>query len=106
MENIYTAYSREINGKTFFFVKKYNVFPEFKDYPKILDSMGMHTDFYKAYNLAKINDEAILKKLVSELHVLPEPSKVIQMHGVRAVTHTLLKNTHQAILKLRLAGIS
>lgn len=106
MENIYKAYSREVNGKTFFFVKKYNVFPEFKDYPKILDSMGMHTDFYRAYHLAKINDEAILNQLVSELNILPEPTKSTQMHGVRAVTHTLIKNTHQALLKLRLAGIN
>lgn len=106
MENIYTAYSKDISGKTFFFVKKYNVFPEFEGFPKVLDNMGMHTDFYKACDIAKINDETILKKLLSQLRIPPEPTKAIQIHGVKAVTHNLLKNTHQAILKLRLAGFN
>ena len=105
MENIYTAYSKDVNGKTFFFVKKYNVFPEYEDFPNVLDSMGMHTDFYKACEIAKIDDETIIRKLLSELHI-PEPTEVIQMHGVKAMTHTILKNTQQAILKLRVAGIN
>jgi hypothetical protein len=106
MENIYTAYSRDINGKTFFFVKKYNIFPEYADFPKVLDSMGMHTDFYKACEIAKITDEVIIKRLLNELHILPDSTKVIQMHGVKAMTHTILRNTQQAISKLRLAGIN
>ena len=105
MENVYTAYSKDVNGKTFFFAKKYNVFPEYPDFPNVLDSMGMHTDFYKACEIAKITDEVIINKLLNDLHILPDSTKVIQMHGVKAVTHTLLKNTQQAISKLRLAGI-
>lgn len=106
MENIYTAYSKEINGKTFFFVKKYNTFPEYENFPKVLESMGMHTDFYKACDIAAINDPSIVTRLLNELHILPGSTKVIQMHGVKAMTHTLLKNTQQAILKLKLAGIN
>lgn len=106
MENIYTAYSKDINGKSFFFVKKYNVFPEYENFPNVLDSMGMHTDFYKACDIAKINDAAIIKELLNELHILPDSTKVIPIHGVKAMTHTILKNTHQVISKLRLAGIN
>ncbi len=38
MENIYSAYVRTVNGDAFYFVKKYQVFPEYKDVPPILDS--------------------------------------------------------------------
>lgn len=105
MKNIYTAYSKEINGKTFFFVKKYNVFPEYENFPQVLDSMGMHTDFYKACNIVKIDDKAVVKGLLDELHI-PDSEKTIQIHRVKGMTHTLIKNTHHAILKLRLAGIN
>jgi hypothetical protein len=43
---------------------------------------------------------------LNELHILPDSTKVIQMHGVKAMAHTILKNTQHAISKLRLAGIN
>jgi hypothetical protein len=106
MKNIYTAYVREVNGKSFFFVKKYVIYNEYDHLPGILDSMGMHTDFYKACEIAKVNDEAAISKLLNELPPTPAAAKVIRMHGVKAITHSLLKNTQQAILKLRLAGFN
>ena len=105
MENIYKAYTKEINGKTFYFVKKFSIFPEY-DNSKVLDSMGMHTDFYKACSIAKIDDEIVVGKLMNELHIIPDSARVIHMHGVKAMTHSLIKNTHQAILKLRLASLN
>jgi hypothetical protein len=48
MENIYNAYTKEINGRTFYFVKKFTVYPEIKDCPPDLESMGMHSKIYKA----------------------------------------------------------
>lgn len=106
MENIYKAYTKEINGKTFYFVKKFSIFPEYENSPKVLDSMGMHTDFYKACNIAKIDDDIIVNKLMNELHIIPDSARVIHMHRMKAMTHSLIKNTHQAILKLRLASIN
>jgi hypothetical protein len=106
MENIYKAYTKEINGKTFYFVKKFSIFPEFEDSPKVLESMGMHTDFYKACNIAKVEDVDMVSKLMSDLHIMPDSARVIHMHRVKAMTHSLIKNTHQAILKLRLASIN
>jgi hypothetical protein len=106
MENIYKAYTKEINGKTFYFVKKFSIFPEFDDTPKVLDSMGMHTDFFKACTIAKVEDEVMVSKLMSDLHIIPDSARVIHMHRVKAMTHSILKNTHQAILKLRLAAIN
>lgn len=106
MENIYNAYTKEINGKTFYFVKKFSAFSEYPNFPNVLESMGMHTDFYKACNIAKVDDEIAINNLMSELHIIPESARIIHLHRVKAMTHSLIKNTHQAILKLRLASIS
>ncbi|MEO6838152.1 MAG: hypothetical protein ABI185_07170 [Ginsengibacter sp.] len=106
MESIYKAYTKEINGVLHYFVKKYSIFPEYEGFPEVLDTIGMHNDFYKACDIAKIYDEIIIGKLMKELHIIPESARVIHMHGVKAVTHSLIKNTHQAILKLRLASIN
>lgn len=106
MKSIYKAYTKEINGKLFYFIKKYTIFPDYEGFPSILDTMGMHTDFYKACSIAKISDESIIVKLMNELHIIPESARVIEIHGMKAKTHSLMKNTHQAILKLRLAAIN
>ena len=109
MEIIYTAYTREVNSQIFYFVKKFTFFPEYENAPKVLDSYGMHKDFFRACDIAKIYDEAIINNLLNQLHILPESAKVIPMQNEKSkssITHSLLKNTHQALLKLRLAGIN
>jgi len=106
MEVIYTAYSRVVNNVTVYFVKKYTAFPEYQDAPKVLDEMGMHKDFFRACDIARIYDESVINKLLDDLNILPDTGKVISMNSMKALTHTLIKNTHQAILKLRLAGIN
>lgn len=106
MESIYTASTKVVNGMNFYFVKKYTVFSEYNGAPKILDSLGMHTNFYSACNIAKVYDELIINKLMNEVHIIPETAKVVHMKAVRAMTHSLIKNTHQVILKLRLAGLN
>jgi len=105
MENIYKTYTKEINGKTFYFVKKFSSFPEYQDL-QVLESMGMHSDFFKACKIAKIEDEVIINKLMTDLHIIPDSARVIHMHKVKAMTHSLIKNTQHAILKLRLASIN
>lgn len=106
MKHVYTAYTRTVNHDTFYFVKKYSVFPEYPDFPKVLDSMGMHVDFYRACDIAEIYDESVINQLLDELHILPETAKVIPISGFKSLTHSLIKNTHHAILKLRLAPLN
>ena len=105
MEIIYKAYTREINGKTFYFVKKFSVFPEYDNYPAVLDAMGMHTNFYKACNIAHVEDDRALNKLISELPVKPETYRNVHMPKMRSITHSFLKNTQHALLKFRLAPL-
>ena len=59
MENIYTVYTKIINGLTFYFVKKYKTIPEYNDLPPILESYGMHSDFDKACSIAMTNSKPI-----------------------------------------------
>lgn len=67
MENFYSAYVRTVNGKEFYFVKKYQVFPEYKEIPPLLDCYGMHTNFDKACKIATIFDLEIKQQLMAEL---------------------------------------
>jgi hypothetical protein len=67
MENFYSAYVRTVNGNMFYFVKKYQVFPEYKDVPPILDTYAMHSDFEKACKIAMICDRAVQQRLINEL---------------------------------------
>lgn len=80
MENFYTAYTRVVQNTTFYFVKKYITFPEYKDVPGVLDSYGMHTDFNRACKIAVINDKEIRKQLLANLQVNPNSAKVIHMN--------------------------
>jgi hypothetical protein len=76
MENFYSAYVRTVNGDAFYFVKKYQLFPEYKDVPPILDSYAMHTDFAKACKIAMISDKVVQQQLINELQLDNAPASV------------------------------
>jgi hypothetical protein len=106
METIYTAYSKVVNDVNFYFVKKFTVFPEYENSPEILESFGMHRDFFRACDIAKIHDERVINKLMSDLKLIPESALVVPISGIKSVTHSLIKNTHGVISRFRLAGIN
>lgn len=103
MENFYTAYTKQINGTDFYFVKKYITFPEYRDVPDILETYGMHTDFNKACRIAMVTDPAIKHQLLNSLPADRPRSKVIHINMAKIIT-TAFKNTQQAFLKLKVAG--
>ena len=84
MENFYTAYRKTIDGVTFYFVKKYQTFPEYKDVPSVLENYGMHTDFKKACKIAMISDKAIQQQLLDTLEIKTSQTKVIQLNRTKA----------------------
>lgn len=106
METIYTAYSKVVNDVNFYFVKKYTVFPEYENSPEILDSFGMHTDFFRACDIAEIHDDRVINKLMNDLRLIPESARVVPISGRKSVTHNLIKNTHGVLSRFRLAGIN
>ncbi len=80
MENSYSAYVRTVNGDTFYFVKKYQVFTEYKDLPPFLDSYAMHTDFNKACKIASISGKAV-QQLMDDLQINQAPSRIAKQTG-------------------------
>jgi len=67
MEKFYNAYEKTINGITFYFVKQYRIFPEYKNVPAVLETYGMHTDFEKACRIALVLDEEVQRELAGKL---------------------------------------
>jgi hypothetical protein len=79
MENFYTAYTKSIDGKVHYFVKKFIAYPELKDVPPFLESSGMHTDFNKACSIAGLNDARIKQQLLEEIDRNVPLAKVIEL---------------------------
>jgi hypothetical protein len=67
MTTFYTAYSKTINGTTFYFVKNYQTFPEFQNVAPVLETFGMHISFRQACKIALIFDVEIQQKLQNDL---------------------------------------
>ena len=84
MENFYTAYTKTIDGVTFYFVKQYQTFPEYKNVPPVLENYGMHSDFNKACKIAMISDKAIQQQLLDTLPKNTARAKLIHMSRSKA----------------------
>ena len=80
MENFYTAYTKVVQKTTFYFVKKYITFPEYRDVPGVLESYGMHADFNKACEIAAVNDKQVRKSLFADLQDNESSAKIIYMY--------------------------
>ncbi len=80
MENVYTSYTKTVQNTTFYFVKKFIVFPDFKEIEPFLESYGMHTDFDKACEIALIKDDSIKEMLLKEMNERGAKTKVIDLN--------------------------
>ena len=81
MENFHTAYTKIIENSTYYFVKKYLIFPEYKDVPPVLESFGMHADFNKSCSIAAIKDAGIKQQLLREANGTIQQAKVIDFNS-------------------------
>ncbi|MEO6453243.1 MAG: hypothetical protein ABIN97_04185 [Ginsengibacter sp.] len=70
MKSYYTAYTKIINGETFYFVKHFQTFPEYNDVQPFLESYAMHTDFYKACKIAGVSDKTIQLQLSEKVGII------------------------------------
>ena len=105
MENIYNAYTKEINGKTFYFIKKFIFYPEIKDSSPILDKLGMHTNFHKACSIAEVYDQQIVNRLMNELHIIPESGRVIHLQKSKSGYTFAIKKHAACSLKIKIGFI-
>jgi hypothetical protein len=83
MEYSYSAYTKLINNQTYYFVKKYVLFPELKDVEPVLANYGMHIDFYRACSIASIYDEDIRQQLFKEAQATVQQAKLIDFNAVK-----------------------
>ena len=79
METFYTAYTKLLDYKTYYFVKKFTAFPEFKDVSPILESYGMHTNFDKACSIAWVTDAVIKEHLLQQAEENTQRAKVVEL---------------------------
>jgi len=79
MQNVYTAYTKVIDGTAYFFIKEFLVFPELKNVSPVLEKYGMHTDFDKACDIASLHDNLIKKQLLAEIENHSPLAKVIEI---------------------------
>lgn len=104
MEHVYTAYTKEVNNQQLFFVKKFSSFPELENVDPVIESLGMHPDFYRACDMAQVYDENVVRDLYSQLHIIPEAEGSLSAKS-DSVIDSLIKNTRHALVRLRIAGI-
>ena len=103
MKNIYKVYTKTVNDMDLYFVKKYTCFSDLENAPQILESMGMHKDFYKACHLAQITNEAVIHELSTQIYIPPKEAKVF---ALQRVSNSIWKNALHFLAKLRLAGMN
>ncbi|MEI8058583.1 MAG: hypothetical protein WCG67_00390 [Ferruginibacter sp.] len=79
MDTFYTAYTKLLDYKVYYFIKKYTSFPELKNAAPIMECYGMHTDFDKACCIAGINNPQIKENLFKEVEATITKSKVVEI---------------------------
>ncbi len=79
METFYTAYTKLLDFKTYYFVKKFSAFPELKNVPPVMESYGMHTDFDRACTIAGITDAAVKERLLQQAEDNKQTAKIVEL---------------------------
>lgn len=73
MEHIYNAYTKQIQGETWYFVKKIMVLPELVGIADMVVGFGMHTDFEKACHIAGVEGAAQRMQIKNDLEQILQP---------------------------------
>ncbi len=81
METFYTAYTKLLDYKTYYFVKKFTAFPELKNVSPILDAYGMNISFDKACSIAGIKDAKIKEQLLQQVEENTPRAKVVELNS-------------------------
>lgn len=80
METFYTAYTKLLDFKTYYFVKKFTAFPELKNVPPVMESYGMHTNFDKACSIAGVTDAEVKATLLEQAAENRQTAKVFELN--------------------------
>lgn len=80
MRNQYIAYTKDINGANFYFVKHLLVFSEYQNIDPVLAGYGMHQNFEKSCTLAGITDKDIQQQIKPDLSNTELSAKIININ--------------------------
>lgn len=80
METFYKAYSKMVQNRKYYFVKKIAHFPEYKELDDIVVGYGMHVNFNQACNIAKIDSMKIRQRLLTEADYVPVQGKLVNIY--------------------------
>lgn len=101
MEHVYKAHTKQIEGHTYYFVKKILIIPELGEAGNVVTGYGMHTDFEKACSIAGIEDAVTRKNILAGLE---QPNK--QTETVPAVKKPAIEITESVNKWLAQAGLA
>jgi hypothetical protein len=79
METYFTAYTKLLDFKIYYFIKRFSAFPEFKNVSPVMEAYGMHTDFDKACSFAGVTDEATKASLLKEANCSKPTAKIVAL---------------------------
>ncbi len=80
METFYKAYSKMVQNKKHYFVKKIAHFPEYREVDDIVIGYGMHVNFNRACSIANINSQKIRQQLLAEADYVPATGKLVNIY--------------------------
>jgi hypothetical protein len=80
METYYTAYTKLLDFKTYYFVKKFTSFPELKNVAPVMNAYGMHTDFDRACSIAGVTDADVKATLLEQAKESRPTAKVFALN--------------------------
>ena len=89
METFYTAYTKLLDYKTYYFIKRYTAFPELKEVSPILEAYGMHTNFDKACSIAGVTDAVLKQQLLQQAEEKTPRAKLVELSNTSFMGKTV-----------------
>ena len=80
METFYKAYSKMVQNRKHYFVKKIAHFPEYEELDDLVLGYGMHVNFNRACSIAKIDSPKIRQQLLAEADYVPATGKLVNIY--------------------------
>jgi hypothetical protein len=79
MKYEHNAYTREVNGQQFYFVKRFIIIPELQNINPVLAGFGMHLQLDKACDIAGVTDAEERKDIYEAIQQQTSQAKVISL---------------------------
>lgn len=90
MNHIYISYSKLIEGKKHYFVKKFLRLTGCENVSDILEGYGMHTDFNKACIIAGIKEHETRRRIFESMSENEPLAKLINLNNSPALRRSVM----------------